>query len=150
MSLWTCMRHWFDNQAGWALIIPIFPDPSPRSHWPGHHTPLFLRPLRGPSVIHHVFVWLEIVIITALWAWSWSLPIRARNYEACPLCSPVPGHPGTCSPGLVLRTHHHHTSSDGLSVVTTPIVCPLNPPSQLAGSRHPATSCLSTLDIYPS
>ncbi len=26
MSLWTCMRHWFDNQAGWALIIPIFPD----------------------------------------------------------------------------------------------------------------------------
>ena len=135
-EIWVWRRVWDIDLtiSGWLdSHYPNIPSPH-RSQWPGHHTSV--SPC-DPSCD----VWLAHVLITALWAWSWSLSIRARNYQACPLSCLCLVTPGTCSraPGS--------SSSDGLGVVTNLIVCPLNPPSQLARSPTPATSCLSTLDI---
>ena len=117
MRLETCMRHWFDNLR-LGSHYPNIPTSAQTGVSDLVSTQQHTAHLSCSSgVIHHVCVWLDLVIITALWLWSWSLSIRARNYEACPpalhvsVSLLVTRHTRHLLPALVLWSHHHQARS---------------------------------------
>ena len=111
---------------------------SHRSHWPGHTHLRQAAPETqcDPSCVcltgdcnNHCIVTLVMIIINQ----SPQLLGVSPLLSCVCLVTPAPALL-SCS-GLIIITGH--TSSDGLRVVTTSIVCPLNPPSQLARSPTP-------------
>ena len=148
MILETMRRVWdidLTIPVGWALIIPVFPHQDSGVTDLVHHASVSLTSSFSLCCDPSCDCLTGYVIISALWLWPWSLSIRARNYEACPPCSPLlssawsPRHLLPCSGPIIRHKLRYIIRWSPHCVVTTPIVCPLNPvtPRKLRHPPHP-------------